>query len=105
MLYLQAQVRLQGDELDVVRGDHGVGDGADRHVYPAALDSDYGDVLFTGGVGGVGFELGHGLAAAHDGNALVHHEIDYVAAVAAAVKFCHNYTPIRCIGPEGLIQV
>ena len=57
VLLLIALAGLENDEGDVVGVQHGMRNGADLNPDAAAVCLDHGDMLFTGGVGGVGNEL------------------------------------------------
>lgn len=84
---LPALLCLQVYPFDVVLLEHGVLGGADVHVNLVLVDADYGDVLFLGGIGGVGHELGHFFAAAGGDLAAVLDEADDVAAMLADEEF------------------
>ena len=87
---LAALFGLQIYPLDVVGIGHGVFGGADVHVDEPAvhsIDAKNGDMLFLGGVGGVGDELLHGFTAAGGDLAAVVDEADDVAAMFADEEF------------------
>ena len=84
---LPALLCLQVYPFDVVLLEHVVLGGADVHVNLVLVDADYGDVLFLGGIGGVGHELGHFFTAAGGDLAAVLDEADDVAAMLADEEF------------------
>ena len=88
---LKAIGGLERDELDVVLLLHGVRRLADRgaHDVAVALERDHGHVLLGRGVGGVGLELFHGLAAASGRHAAVDDGCDEILAMSALVKLRH----------------
>ena len=85
-LALVALLGVEGHPLNVVLRQHGMLHGADLDMDDAVFHSPDRDVLFHGGVGGAGDDLGHRLTAADDGDAHVLDLGDDVAAMLANVK-------------------
>ena len=89
-LSLPALLGFDCDPADEVLGKHGVkgraNDDLDRAVF---ILCDNGKVLFGSCLGGVGNELGHLLATAHNRNALVFYVCDDIATMFTLEK-SHN---------------
>ena len=68
-------------------GEHRVRGRADLDNDGIAVDGKDGDMLFEGRVNRAGLDLPHGLAAAHDGAALLLDDCDDLTAGLAAVEF------------------
>ena len=91
---LVAVLRDQADERDVVLRSHGMQRAAHLDVHVRAVDAHHGHVLLDRGIGGIGSELGHLLATAHQRHARVERLDGDVAAVHALVELeIHGKSP------------
>ena len=87
ILLLETGGGLQHNEGDVVRFQHRVLHRADLHIDLVAFNGDYGNMLFSGGVGRVRHQLRHALYAAGEG--VLHGE--HIPARVAFIEF-HGFS-------------
>ena len=94
LLALVALLALQGDPLDIVLLQHGVGHLAHLYRDLIAVDRNHGDMLLRGGIHRPGDQLLHLLAATHDRHAAVVDKGDDISAMRTDIEF-HGYAPFR----------
>ena len=87
LLALVALLGVDGNPLDVVLRQHGMGHGTDLDMDDAIFDRPNGEVLFYSGIGGIGDDLAHFFTAADHRYTGILYLGDDIAAMFANIEF------------------
>ena len=87
LLALVALLGVDGNPLDVVLRQHGMGHGTDLDMDDAIFDRPNGEVFFYSGIGGIGDDLAHFFTAADHRYTGILYLGDDIAAMFANIEF------------------